>query len=147
MPIQHPAIQVATTPESIARCFNVMRQLRPMLTSAEDMVARVQAQQAEGFQLAFREDQGEVVTAAGYRIQHMLVSGLTMYVDDLITGEQYRSQGHGKVMLDWLIAHARERNCQTFSLDSGTHRKDAHAFYLRERLRISGFHFELPLKA
>ena len=140
------SIQVATTPESIARCFDVMRQLRPMLASAEDLVARVQAQQAENFQLAWREHQGEVVTVAGYRIQHMLVSGLTMYVDDLVTGERFRSQGHGKAMLDWLIAHARERNCQTFSLDSGTHRKDAHAFYFREGMRISSFHFELPLK-
>jgi GNAT superfamily N-acetyltransferase len=133
------------TPESIARCFAVMRTLRPALTSAEEFVARVRQQQAEGFQLAFLERAGEVVTVAGFRVQHMLVSGLTLYVDDLVTGEAVRSQGNGKTMLDWLIARAREQGCETFSLDSGTQRREAHAFYFREDMRISSFHFMLSL--
>jgi hypothetical protein len=49
-------------------------------------------------------------------------------------------------MLDWLIAYAQERGCQTFSLDSGTHRREAHAFYFRERMRVTSFHFALELK-
>jgi GNAT superfamily N-acetyltransferase len=147
---QPPNVQLATTPESIARCFAVMQELRPALTSAEEFVARVQQQQAEGFQLAFleregQEREGEVVTVAGFRVQHMLASGLTMYVDDLVTGDAFRSQGNGKLMLDWLIARARTQGCQTFSLDSGTHRREAHAFYFRERMRVSSFHFMLPL--
>jgi len=139
-------IQIANSPASIARCLDVLRELRPSLTSTEDLVARVQQQQSEGFHLAFLEHEGEVVTVAGFRVMHMLVSGLTLYVDDLVTGEKFRSQGHGKTMLDGLITHARERGCQHFSLDSGTHRQSAHAFYFREGMRISSFHFVLPLK-
>jgi GNAT superfamily N-acetyltransferase len=140
------SIQLATTPESIARCFAVMRELRPALSSADEFVARVQQQQAEGFELASLERDGEVVTVTGFRVQNMLASGLTMYVDDLVTGDAFRSQGNGKIMLDWLIARAREKGCATFSLDSGTHRRDAHAFYFRERMRIFSFHFMLPLE-
>jgi GNAT superfamily N-acetyltransferase len=103
-------------------------------------------QMREGFKLAFCEREAEVVAVAGFRVHHMLSSGLTLYVDDLVTSASHRSQGIGKAMLDWLIAYARERGCETFSLDSGTHRKDAHAFYLRERLRITDFHFELKLR-
>lgn len=138
-------VQLATTPESIARCFEVMRELRPKLTSAEEFVARVQQQREEGFELAFLEREGEVVTVAGFRVRHMLATGLTMYVDDLVTGDAYRSQGNGKTMLDWLIARAQENGCQTFSLDSGTHRHAAHAFYFRERMHVSSFHFALSL--
>jgi GNAT superfamily N-acetyltransferase len=146
MPDTHPpAVHLAITPESLARCFAVMQELRSALTSAEEFVARVQKQQSEGFQLAFLERQGEVVTVAGFRVQHILASGVTMYVDDLVTGDAFRSQGNGKIMLDWLIARAREQGCQTFSLDSGTHRREAHAFYFRERMRVSSFHFMLPL--
>jgi GNAT superfamily N-acetyltransferase len=105
----------------------------------------VQQQQAEGFQLAFLERDGQIVTVTGYRIQHMLASGLTLYVDDLVTGDAFRSQGNGKIMLDWLIETARAKRCDTFSLDSGTHRRDAHAFYFRERMRVTSFHFALPL--
>ncbi len=139
-------VQLATTAEAIARCFDVLRQLRPALASADDLVMKVQQQQNEGYQLACLEDGGEVVTVAGFRIQNILWSGLTLYVDDLVTGEQLRSRGHGKTMLDWLIAHARAHGCASFSLDSGTDRQSAHAFYFREGMRISSFHFMLPLK-
>jgi hypothetical protein len=30
-------------------------------------------------------------------------------------------------------------------LDSGTQRVEAHRFYLRKRMKISAFHFALPL--
>jgi GNAT superfamily N-acetyltransferase len=139
------SIRLATTPEDIALCFPVMRELRPALKNVEEFVERVQLQQAEGFQLALLEAEKQVVTVAGFRIQHILASGLTLYVDDLVTSSNARSQGHGKAMLDFLVAIARALHCDMFSLDSGTHRQDAHAFYLRERMRISSFHFILPL--
>jgi GNAT superfamily N-acetyltransferase len=145
MPPANSSAQVAQTPEAIARCFDVMRELRPLIANVDEFVAKVQRQQAEGFILACLECEGEIVTVAGFRLQHMLVSGLTLYVDDLVTGDAFRSRGHGKTMLDWLIAYAWEHGCSTFSLDSGTHRREAHAFYFRERMRISSFHFQLSL--
>jgi GNAT superfamily N-acetyltransferase len=137
-------IQIATTPKEIARCFSVMCQLRPLLVE-EEFFARIQAQQAEGYQLASLEQENAIVSVAGFRIQNMLSSGKTFYVDDLVTDAAARSQGHGEAMLQWLIALAREAGCETFSLDSGTQRQDAHAFYLRQRLRITSFHFSLRL--
>ena len=83
---------------------------------------------------------------AGFRVRNILASGLTLYVDDLVTAAAQRSQGHGRTVLHWLIQVARERGCQTFSLDSGTHRQEAHAFYFREGMRVTSFHFALPLK-
>jgi ribosomal protein S18 acetylase RimI-like enzyme len=141
-----PPLQLATTVETIARCLPILRELRPLLTDEAEFVAKVQQQHNEGFHLAFLEQAGEIVTVAGFRMQHMLVSGRTLYVDDLVTGAAYRSQGHGNAMLDALIAHAHEHGCQTFSLDSGTHRQEAHAFYFREGMRVTSFHFALPLK-
>ena len=138
-------LKIATTATEITRCFDVMRELRPKLASADDFVRRVQQQQAEGFQLAFLEAEGEIVSVAGFRVHHVLVTGLTLYVDDLVTAEKARSRGHGKAMLDALIAFAKERACETFSLDSGTWRQEAHAFYFREGMRISSFHFQLSL--
>jgi GNAT superfamily N-acetyltransferase len=137
-------IQIATTAEEIDRCFPVMSQLRPLLVASE-FVGVVQRQQAEGYQIAYLEHEGMIRSVAGFRLQNMLVSGRTFYVDDLVTDSNGRSQGLGAAMLEWLIALAREAGCASFSLDSGTHRQDAHAFYLRHRLRITSFHFNLPL--
>ncbi len=137
-------IQIAETDAAIERCFPVMQQLRPRLV-AEEFVARIKTQQAEGYQLAFLEHEGAVVAVAGFRLQTVLWSGRTLYVDDLVTDAAVRSQGHGEAMLKWLIAFAREAGCDTFSLDSGTQRHQAHAFYFRNGLRITDFHFQLPL--
>jgi GNAT superfamily N-acetyltransferase len=137
-------VQIATIPSEIDRCFAVMRQLRPMLV-ADEFVGRIQTQQAEGYQLAFLESDGEVVSVAGFRMQTLLWSGKTLYVDDLVTDEAARSKGHGESMITWLIALAKEAGCTTFMLDSGTHRHEAHAFYFRHGLRISDYHFKLPL--
>ncbi len=139
-----PTIALAATDDEILRCFPVLHELRPHLLQA-DFVTRIRAQQTEGYHLAALEHEGTITTVAGFRTQLMLATGKTLYVDDLVTHAAARSLGHGKAMLQWLIEHARRTGCNSFSLDSGTHRHDAHAFYLRERLRISSFHFHLQL--
>jgi GNAT superfamily N-acetyltransferase len=122
-----------------------MAYLRPYV-KAEEFVARVEAQQAQGYRLAYLEDSGAVVAVAGFRVMEMLATGRTLYVDDLVTDEARRSRGYGKAILDWLQEHARATGCQTFSLDSGTFRHDAHAFYFRERMRVTSFHFARKLE-
>ncbi len=143
-PLPHATVHLATTDADVARCFPVMHELRPKLQQ-QDFVYRIRSMHAEGYQLALLERADAVLTVAGFRIMSMLVSGQTLYVDDLVTSADARSQGNGEIMLHWLIAHARSLRCDTVSLDSGTHRQDAHAFYLRHRLRITSFHFALPL--
>lgn len=139
-----PLIYLATKDGQIEQCFAVMHQLRPHLQQA-DFAGLVRAQQTEGYQLAALEISGSVVAVAGFRIQLFLATGRTLYVDDLVTDARVRSRGHGEAMIQWLIAHARQAGCRSFSLDSGTQRQDAHAFYLRNRLRITSFHFHLAL--
>jgi GNAT superfamily N-acetyltransferase len=137
-------IKIARSHEEIVRCFPVMRQIRPKLTT-EEFVECVVVQQREGYELAWLEQDGAVACVAGFRLMHVLWSGKTLYVDDLVTDEAQRSRGLGEVMVKWLIARAKEEGCETFSLDSGTQRKDAHAFYMRLGFRITDFHFQLPL--
>ena len=138
------SIQIAENSEQMARCFSVMHQLRPKLRE-EEFVERILQQQREGYRLVFLEAEGKVASVAGFRVMHVLWSGKTLYVDDLITDEAMRSRGFGEQMIAWLLARAREEGCETFSLDSGTHRQQAHAFYFRQGLRITDFHFQRQL--
>lgn len=138
------SIQLAENSEQIACCFPVMHQLRPKLR-AEEFVERIRQQQREGYRLAFLEAEGKVASVAGFRVMRVLWSGKTLYVDDLVTDETMRSHGFGEQMIAWLVSRAREEGCETFSLDSGTHRHQAHAFYFRQGLRITDFHFQMQL--
>ncbi len=139
-------ISLAETPEAIARCYEVMRELRTHLKSRKEFVSRVRRQQQEGFRLAFLESGGEVRAVAGYRIQEMLFSGRTLYVDDLVTRASDRSLGFGGQLFDWLVSEARREKCAAFTLDSGVQRFEAHRFYLLKRMKIASHHFTLDLE-
>lgn len=131
--------------EGLARCFGVMRQLRPHLADAGEFIERVQRQLAQGYHLVGREVGGEVAALAGYRYGENLAWGRFLYVDDLVTDAARRSEGHGEALLDWLIDQGRARGCEQLHLDSGVQRFGAHRFYLRKRLEITSHHFALKL--
>ncbi|HVZ95060.1 MAG TPA: GNAT family N-acetyltransferase [Phycisphaerales bacterium] len=137
-------IREATTDSDIARCYDVMAELRPHIPR-DDFVARVRRQMQTGYLLAFIEDAGAVVCAAGYRYVDNLYCGLNMYVDDLVTTPATRSKGHGKAMIRWLIDLARAKGCSQLHLDSAVHRFGAHRFYLREGFDITSHHFAMKL--
>src|SRR5262249_26960231 len=138
------SVGMAESDDQIARCFAVMRLLRPHVAETA-FAATVRRQQRGGYVLAYLEDGGAVVSVAGFRVIENLVSGRLLYVDDLVTLAELRSHGHGKAMLDWLVQRARDEGCQYLELDSGVQRFDAHRFYLTNRMIISAHHFVLKL--
>ena len=139
-------VKLAQSDADIARCFGVMHQLRSHLKDEAEFIRRCRQQMAEDhFSLIYVEDGGAVAAVAGFRIQNFLHSGKTLYVDDLVTAEDKRSKGFGETLLAWMENHARGQGCQTFSLDSGTQRTDAHKFYFRQGLAITSFHFAKKL--
>ncbi|ROU08397.1 GNAT family N-acetyltransferase [Lysobacter enzymogenes] len=123
----------------------LVSQLRPEFDE-DRFVAQMHRQIAQGCRATVVFDDGGAPRAfACWRVMEMLAVGLHVYVDDLIVDQTVRSRGHGKTMLDWLKAEAKRLGCARLQLDSGTQRQDAHAFYLRERLRIEAFHFGVKL--
>ena len=130
--------------EGLHAVWPVVAQLREHLDEAA-FVAQARRQFAEGWHaVALFQDEAPRAFA-GWRVQEMLAHGRLLYVDDLVTDAHARSGGHGKALLDWLKAEARRRGCRRLELDSGTQRHGAHAFYLRERMRISAHHFSIDL--
>ena len=135
-----PDIRAADDPATLRAAWPVVAQLRPHLDEGA-FLAQALRQQAEGWRATVLLEGGGVRAFAGWRVQEMLAHGRLLYVDDLVTDSAARSAGHGKALLDWLKAQASALGCRSLQLDSGTQRIDAHAFYLRERLRIVSFHF------
>lgn len=129
-----------------AELLPVLRELRPDLT-AEQYVAVY----AEGYPQGLRfsgaySDEGRCVGVAGWRIVANTNRLRMLYVDDLVTAAEARSTGVGRALLGYLEERARELGCNALHLDSGTHRLDAHRFYMRERMPIVAFHFAKELR-
>ncbi len=131
-------IKNAETDGEIMACYLVVRRLRD-LGFADAFLERVRAQEASGFRLAYVSVDGSPVAAAGYRIGENLAWGRHLYVDDLITLPEARSQGHGSALLQWLVDMGQSEGCAQLHLDSATWRADDHRFYLREGLQGESF--------
>lgn len=116
------------------------RQLRPQLP--KNYAAKMQRVFAGGGRMKVCVEGEQVLGLAVYRCHENTHQGLHLYVDDLVTDEQQRSTGVGRLLLRALEREARKRACTALTLDSGTQRKRAHRFYLREGMDISSFHFD-----
>lgn len=126
--------------KDIPKLIPVLKVLRPARTE-EELSKLLEILFEEGYQLAFIGQDEIAYSAIGFRIQTFLYSGKTLYIDDLVTLESYRKKGYAKLLLDYVKNIAKEKNCETFSLDSGILRKDAHRLYLNEGLSIDSLHF------
>jgi GNAT superfamily N-acetyltransferase len=139
-------IEVAVSDEQIAACYPVMRELRPHI-EARAFVQIVRAMQREGYCLAFATDRTVVVAVAGFRIKRTLFCDRFLYVDDLVTVSTKRSNGYGRILLEWLKERARAEGCAELHLDSANHRADAHRFYERNGVPASALHFRAEISA
>jgi GNAT superfamily N-acetyltransferase len=63
--------------------------------------------------------------------------GPRCWLQDLIVTASHRSRGAGRQLLAAASDWARERGCTHLELSSGSGRKDAHRFYLREGMSQS----------
>jgi GNAT superfamily N-acetyltransferase len=131
-------------PDWLARSETVHRQLRDFRDAYAATMARVFA---GGGRMRIAVLDGAVAGVAVYRVHENTHAGLLMYVDDLVTDATRRSTGVGAALLASLERTSRDLGCRLFSLDSGTQRRRAHAFYLRERMEITAFHFTKALVA
>jgi hypothetical protein len=133
-----------TDPKLLAAAERVHRQLRPHL---KDYVGRLKEVLAAGAEMAVAVEGGEVRGVTVFRILEKTHSGRDLYCDDLVTDEAKRSTGVGHALMQYMERVCRERGCDTFSLDSGAQRQQAHKFYFREGMTITSFHFDKKISA
>src|SRR5262245_57804525 len=105
----------ARTDSEILECYPIMSQLRTSVREA-DFVATVRRQFAEGYQLAFIRQREKAAAVAGFRVLNCLAWGRFCNVDDLVTDAKARSNGLGKILLEWICDFARREDCERVEL-------------------------------
>jgi len=131
---------------AIERCFPVLRQLRPDLTS-EALIEFVRSHRDAGYRLVALSEAGRVVAVAGYRVLESLGHGRLLFLDDMATDASTRSRGHGKALLDWIEQEAAALGCDSVELDSGVQREGAHRFYEQHGYTLVSRHYAKEVKA
>ena len=103
-------IHAITTEAQLRAVWPIVQQLRAHLDE-HSFVAQALRQLDEGFHASALYVDGTPRAFAGWRVMEFLAIGKHMYIDDLVTDATTRSQGHGKLLLDWLKAEAKRLGC------------------------------------
>lgn len=137
-------IYLPTSDAEIQACFPLFSVLRPHVKE-ENFVPQVRRQQAESYSIVALRAEGEVRSAAGFRFAEFLAWGKILYIDDLVTLPNAKARGYAGALMDWLLAHARERECNSVHLDTGYTRHAAHKLYLKKGLRLDCHHLAMDI--
>ena len=139
-------IFIANTDAEIESCFRAFSVLRPHLKQG-DFLPQIRRQQKESYQILALKHEGVVKSVAGFRFAEFLAWGRVLYIDDLSTIPGETSRGFAGALLDWLVDHAKSRQCQGVHLDTGFTRHAAHRLYLRKGLQLNCHHLALKIEA
>ncbi|MFQ6333162.1 GNAT family N-acetyltransferase [Methylophilus sp. 3sh_L] len=142
---QQILLKHAESDAEVLACFNVMRELRPNLISAESFLEQVTRMRERGYRLLAALEGDVPVALAGYRDKEMLIHGHFIYVDDLITSESRRGQKLGERLLQYIFALAKTQHYSKVILDTGIGNALAQRFYYRMGMLAMGMHFSYEL--
>lgn len=108
--------------------FPVISQLRPH-RSLEEYIEIVKEMMKTGYQIACLFEDGKVVSFAGFTGLTILAYGNHIWVYDLVTDENKRGRGYGKLLMSYIENLAGDNDLTCVALQSGFQRVDAHRFY------------------
>lgn len=117
------------TSDQAQKVYPVMRELRENL-APEDFLELLEAAQTEsGYRLIGAFDGETCLGLMGYRILTDFVHGRHLYIDDLVTTTEARSQGLGSSFLERAKHIAKNENCQRLRLCTGVANDRGRSFY------------------
>ena len=128
------------TDKEMHSLFPLIIQLSPQLKLTEykiylkDMIKH-------GYRMAGVFENKKCIGMSGFWIATKLYSGKYVELDNVVIDKNYRSQGVGKLLCDWIIKEAKRKGCVTAMLDAYTENSSGHKFYMREGYILRGFHF------
>lgn len=135
-----------TTEDEWEDAYPVMVQLRTHL-DRDTYLASLRAMADDGYRLFAVSTEDGIVSLAGLVIRVNMYYGRHVWVHELVTDADHRSEGHGLELLSFVEDWAREHDCELVALSSGLQREDAHRFYEeRADMDRASYVYKQPLK-
>ena len=100
-----------------------------------------------GYELLVAEENGEVVGTTVLAVLPGFAHGTSPFavVEYFVVDEKRRSQGIGKLLMEYVVARAKEAGCYKIALTSDNRREQAHKFYNSIGFKSSSHGFRLYL--
>jgi GNAT superfamily N-acetyltransferase len=131
--------------KELEEIYEVLKQLRTDLSydEFEDLIYDMRHME---YKMLGVLEKGKLISYAGVSVQTNLYHKRHLFVFDFVTDEAYRTQGYGKIMLEYLVDFAKVSMCENIVLSSGFAKEKAHHFYEKNGYEKRSFVFVKPLK-
>jgi ribosomal protein S18 acetylase RimI-like enzyme len=132
-------IELGTKTEMMEQ-FPLIQQLYPDYTLEKygDLLA---AMIPHNYKQIIVVENGITVGLAGFWIGTKLWSGKYLEMDNVVVHEDFRSNGIGSIMTNYLNQKAIDEDCKMIVLDAFSTNFGAHKFYMNHGFVPKGFHF------
>jgi ribosomal protein S18 acetylase RimI-like enzyme len=132
-------IELGTKTEMMEQ-FPLIQQLYPDYTieKYEDLLA---AMLPNNYKQIIVVENGITIGLAGFWIGTKLWSGKYLEMDNVVVHEDFRSNGIGSIMTNYLNQKAIDEDCKMIVLDAFSTNFGAHKFYMNHGFVPKGFHF------
>mmetsp|Transcript_32113 Transcript_32113/g.46288 ORF Transcript_32113/g.46288 Transcript_32113/m.46288 type:complete len:154 (+) Transcript_32113:53-514(+) len=138
--LHYRMIVEALSNEDIEKCVPVLIQLESLLNKT-NIVLQIKEQMSLGYRLIFIEQDNVVKAALGFRHINCLSRGSVLYIDDIITLQDFRKQGFASTLVYHVREISKSIGCSQILLDCGFQLHDAHRLFLKLGFSLSSHHF------
>lgn len=117
------------SPQEILQAFPVINQLRTHLTEKDYLDLVTEAMEKDMYKMFALLDEGKIVAVTGFKPMITLYYGRFVWVCDLVTDTNKRSNGYGEKLLSFVHEWSEKNGYKSVALSSNLQRTDAHRFY------------------
>ena len=95
----------------------------------------------DGYRCAGAYDGDELIAICGFWMRSQFFCGRHIEPDNLVLKNSYRSQGIGRMLIDWVEHFGKEEGCETGWLKTYVGNTDSHKFYYNAGYKMVGLGF------
>lgn len=132
------------TKKELLNAFQVLQDLRKDLNE-ESYLSLLEEMQQDGYRVFALLKREQIVVVSGLAVRTNFYNRRHVFIYDLVTHTDFRSQGYGDILLSHIHKWAKEQDCSLVALESGLFREEAHRFY-EEKMGYEKFCYSFTKK-
>lgn len=134
-------LEIVLIPESqLEKIIPLVYQLNSGKVSEKVLLERLSEMKKLNFQCIGVYDASKLVGICGFWILNKFYMGKHIEPDNVFISKEYRSLGIGKLMLDWILNHAKEIGCNSTEINCYVNNKRGIQFWEDQGYSRDGYH-------
>lgn len=135
-----PVIKVLL-PEQILTIIPIMLEYTEHKIAQSLLEERFLDMVTQNYECVVMYDGDEIIGLSGLWFMTRHYSGKSVEADHVFVSPEYRSNGLGKILFDWIHDYVRKKGCTTSELNTYVENYPSHKFYYNQGYQIFGYHF------